>query len=265
MIVTYKIMTLQALYTKCVQDFTTLRELTINQPLHTHFKSNLQVHHKMFLSLLTGKSRSQHLWGARQNSVLWFSPVRLLDTQKSPWKGADPMCWPRLGCSRLDHQGRMLLPGLEPSIAVALPRSPLPTAALILQNCGSNESLLIAKRIILQQSPNLICWVKKLPLHLENSSSAEGDGLRYCCILESNGNKFFYLPAKSAPLSCVFPCFNLCCCQCLKSKQCSRLDPCNRVSDYRPNNRFYWQTLKTFFCSEAAVQIALQHFIFIVC
>lgn len=60
MIVTYTVMTLQALHTKCVQDFTMLRELTINQPLHIHFKGNLQVHCKMFLNFLMGKIRSQH-------------------------------------------------------------------------------------------------------------------------------------------------------------------------------------------------------------
>lgn len=51
----------------------------------------------------------------------------------------------------------MLLPELEHSIADALPKSPLPTAALILPNCGSEQSLLITKRMILEQSPNLTC------------------------------------------------------------------------------------------------------------
>lgn len=219
------------------------------------------------MSLLTGKTRSQHLWGTRQNFMILTCQVAGLTEQS--FQRTDLMHWPWLGCSRLDqgsNQGRLLLAELEHSTTVALQR--LPTVALILQKRGSDESLLIAKRMILQQSPNLTCWVKKLPLHLENSSSTEGNGLRHCCILESKSleNKFFYLPAKSAPLSSVFLYFNLSCqCHCLKSKQCSHFDPCNRVSDYRPNNGVDWQILKTLFCSEVAVQIALQHFIFIVC
>lgn len=42
MIVTFTVMTLQALRTKCVQDFTMLRVLTVNQPLQTHFRGGLQ-------------------------------------------------------------------------------------------------------------------------------------------------------------------------------------------------------------------------------
>lgn len=70
MIVTYTVMTLQAFHTKSVQDFTTFRALTINQPLQVHFKGDLQVHQKKrFLRLLTGKTGSQHCWGTEQKLV----------------------------------------------------------------------------------------------------------------------------------------------------------------------------------------------------
>lgn len=148
------------------------------------------------MSLLTGKTRSQHLWGTRQNFMILTCQVAGLTEQS--FQRTDLMHWPWLGCSRLDqgsNQGRLLLAELEHSTAVALQR--LPTVALILQKRGSDESLLIAKRMILQQSPNLTCWVKKLPLHLENSSSTEGNGLRHCCILESKSleiSSSTYLP-----------------------------------------------------------------------
>lgn len=269
MIVTYTVMTFQAFHTKCVQDFTTLRALTINQPLQVHFKSDLQVKQKKMLSsLLTGQTGSQCCWGTGQKWVSWFSHVTFAGTQNSPCRGRTPWPWPWLGWARLEHQGRIPLPELEHTIAVALPRSPLPTAALILPKCDSAWSPLIAKRLILQQSPNLTCWVEEM-------SFAPGEFLRLWRGLSKTllyfrnqtlGNKFFYLLAKSAPLSSVFPCFNLSChWHCLNSNQCSLFDLCNGVSDYRPNNRFYWQTLKTHFCSEVAVQIALQHFMFIFC
>lgn len=96
MIVTYTVMTLQAFHTKCVQDFTTLRALTINQPLQVHFKGDLQVNKKMVLSLLTGKTGAQPCWGTGQKLVSWFSLVTLLGTQKSPCRGQTPCPSPDL-------------------------------------------------------------------------------------------------------------------------------------------------------------------------
>lgn len=262
-------MTLQAFHTKCVQDFTTLRALTINQPLQVHFKGDLQVHQKkIFFEPLNRKDWFTMLLGNWTKISFMILTCHIAGHTEQSLQEADPMPWPWLGYARLNHQGRIPLPEPEHSIVVALPRPPLPTAALILPNCDSAQSLVIAKRPILQQSPNLTCWVEEI-------SFAPGEFLRLWreqskTLLyfrnQTLGNKFFYLLAKSAPLSSVFPYFNLSChWHCLNSNQCSLFDLCNGVSNYRPDNRFYWQTPKTHFCSEVVVQIALQHFMFIVC
>lgn len=173
---------------------------------------------------------------------------------EQPLQGPDPMCWPWLGWSRLDHHGKLLLPELEHSIAVAL----------ILQNCGSDESLLTAKRMILQQSPNLTCWVKKLPLHLEDSSSTEGNGLRHCCVLEFKLleiNSSTYLPNLPLWALYFFASIPVVTATAPRANSVLVLIP---VIVLVTTGQIMGSTSRLF-CSEVAVQIALQHFTFIVC
>lgn len=92
MIVTYTVMTLQAFHTKCVQDFTTLRALTINQPLQVHFKGGLQIHQKMFLSLVNRKDWFTTLLGNWMKISFTILTCHIAGHMEQSLQGADPMC-----------------------------------------------------------------------------------------------------------------------------------------------------------------------------
>lgn len=164
MIVTDTGMTLQAVGAQAVEGFTPCRALTTHQALRILFKGYLtSPPSEDGFEPFNRNTWCTTLMGTQTKGSL--SPVTLLSTQNSPCRGQTPRSCPDLAGGRphalvltwLDHQGSIALPELENSIHGALPRSPLPTAALIFPKRGSAQSLLIAKRLISQQSPNLTC------------------------------------------------------------------------------------------------------------